>query len=221
MLVADQWSGSHVITFRTDGGLTLPLAPDRWHGEPSALERLLLATVSSPVLDVGCGPGRLVGDLSRRGIPALGLEPLADPARLARERGATVLQRSIFDRVPCHGRWGTILLVDGNIGIGGDPTRLLARCADLMASHGTIVVEVEPPGVATGRHRARIEDGDRRSPWFAWAVVGADGIDEIAEQAGLRVASLATSEHEPRWFARLAHRARLPRLDTGGDRAVA
>ena len=36
-------------------------------------------------------------------------------------RGATVLQRDIFGPLPGEGRWGTALLFDGNVGIGGDP----------------------------------------------------------------------------------------------------
>src|SRR5204863_7462240 len=96
--------------------------------EPTAPEEARLAAMAAPVLDVGCGPGRLVVGLARRGAVALGVDPAPAAVALARGRGAAVLQRSVFDPLPGHGRWRTIVLADGNIGIGGDPVRLLRRC---------------------------------------------------------------------------------------------
>jgi hypothetical protein len=122
---------------------------------------------------------------------------------LARRRGAPVLLRSVFDPVPGQGRWRTVLLVDGNIGIGGDPVHLLRRCRTLAAPDGTIVVEVEAPGVAWQRERARLEAGARQGPWFSWAVVGADAIHDLAAAAGLVVRRLHHAAAEGRWFAHL------------------
>src|SRR5205823_8032004 len=134
------------VVLRAEDGTALPLDPGRWHAEPSPGEEALLAAMADPVLDVGCGPGRLVLGVARRGAVALGVDPAPAAVALARERGAAVLQRSVFDPLPGAGRWHTILLADGNIGIGGDPARLLRRCRDLLAPDGTIVAEVDAPG---------------------------------------------------------------------------
>jgi hypothetical protein len=107
----------------------------------------------------------------------------------------------VFDPLPGERRWGAALLLDGNVGIGGDPVALLARCADLLRFGGQVLVEVEPPGRASERLVVRVESptGDA-SPWFPWARVGADGIDHVARAAGLVPRGISFADD--RWFAR-------------------
>jgi SAM-dependent methyltransferase len=191
------------LVLRAAGGELLPLHPARWYGEASPTEEELLREVAAPVLDVGCGPGRLVVGLGRLGMPALGVDPAPGAVELARRRGATVLQRSVFDPLPGQGRWRTILLIDGNIGIGGDPTRLLRRCRELAAPGATIVAEVESPGTARQTHRVRLERGSQRSQPFPWAVVGVDAIGGLGAVSGLALRHVRRTAGESRWFAHL------------------
>src|SRR5207244_2901221 len=125
-------AGLPATVLRCDDGHVVRLPVQRWTGEPSAEERLVLTWVDPPVLDIGCGPGRHVASLLRRGVPALGIDPAPSAVSLARSRGAAVLQRSVFDPLPRSGGWGTALLLDGNVGIGGDPARLLRRVGSLI-----------------------------------------------------------------------------------------
>jgi len=198
---------AHPVVLRADDGTALPLDPGRWHAEPTAGEEALLAAVTPPVLDVGCGPGRLVLGLARRGAVALGVDPAPAACALARDRGAAVLQRSVFDPLPGQGRWRTILLADGNVGIGGDPVRLLRRCRDLLAPDGTVVVEVEAPpsgvGVGCRHYRVRLERGRQYGPWFSWAVVDAGAVAGLAAATGLALLRLQPIAAEGRWFAHL------------------
>jgi hypothetical protein len=119
-----------------------------------------------------------------------------------------VLQRSVFDPLPGEGRWMTVLLMDGNIGIGGDPVRLLRRCQELVAASGAVVVETHRPGAGLRAHRARLERDGAAGPWFSWAEVGADAIDGLAAAAGLGVVGVDESTTEHRWFATLRSQAR-------------
>ncbi len=190
-----------MAVLHAEDGELVPIDPDRWHGDVADGEREVLHALSGPVLDVGCGPGRVALDFGRRGVPSLGVDPAPGAVTLARRRGATVLQRSVFDRLPGEGRWGAVVLLDGNVGIGGNAVRLLRRCRRLIAGHGTVLVEVEPPGRGWRTRRVRVEHGSDVGPWFDWSMVGADAIAEVASDAGLRLARLQHVER--RWYAHL------------------
>jgi SAM-dependent methyltransferase len=192
------------VILRDEDGGTRPLPVDVWLGVAGAADRRVLDRACGPVLDVGCGSGRHVQALARRGVLAVGVDISAVAVALARRGGATVLEASIFDRIPGAGSWRTALLLDGNIGIGGHPDALLARLAALLARGGTVLVELDPPGTGVVRSRVRLEDGDTVSDWFAWAQVGADAVEGPARAAGLRVA--ARWRDGERWFAGLEAR---------------
>jgi SAM-dependent methyltransferase len=190
------------VVLHTDGGEMLDLDLARWHDPATPEEADLLAAVPGPVIDLGCGPGRLVVNLASRRIPALGVDSSPAAVALARMRGATVLQRDLFGPLPGEGRWATALLFDGNVGIGGDPARLLTRCRQLTGGRGLVIVEVQPPGDGCRRMTAWFERDGQRSETFAWAVVDAEAIADLAREAGLRVASVRETP-SGRWFAHL------------------
>jgi SAM-dependent methyltransferase len=174
---------------RYEGGprRSLGEALRRWCGTVDPTDQDLLARSPGAVLDAGCGPGRLVIELARQGRQAVGLDTSRVAVRLARSGGATALCRSVFDPVPGEGRWDTVLLADGNVGIGGDPAALLTRCRDLIGATGRVLVELDPPGTGLRADRVRLEHGAQRGSWFDWAHVGADAVDGPAADAGLRV----------------------------------
>ncbi|WP_258564882.1 hypothetical protein [Streptomyces sp. WELS2] len=94
----------------------------------------------------------------------------------------------MFDRLPAEGGWRTVLLIDGNIGIGGDPRALLARCIQLAAPTGLLLVEVDPDDVEE-RCTARFEDiHGHAGPRFPWARLGAPALHRVAEDLALSVA---------------------------------
>jgi SAM-dependent methyltransferase len=160
----------------------------------------LLDRCDGPTLDVGCGPGRLTAALLRRRIPALGIDISATAVRLARRRGAPAMRRDVFSGTPAAGRWRHVLLADGNIGIGGDPARLLTRCGELIAPAGAVHVELHPPGVASWAGRAVLRSASDEAP-LRWAVVAVDDVAAPAARAGLRV--IDTWTEAGRWFATL------------------
>jgi SAM-dependent methyltransferase len=179
-----------------DGGTT-PLRVGDWlrlrPGDDSLVERC-----AGPTLDVGSGPGRLTVALAEHGIPSLGIDVTPHAVRMARAAGALTLLRDVFGRVPGTGRWMTVLLADGNIGIGGDPAALLRRMAELLAPLGQAIVEVQPPGADLRREQVRLRHGTQAGEWFPWAYVGVDQIGDIAAEAGLAPAETWTSDG--RWF---------------------
>ena len=179
---------------RTTCGSVLP--GEDWMGEVATADDAILDWAEAPVLDVGCGPARHATELAARGIPALGIDISGPALEVARLRGAAVLERCVFDRVPAAGRWATALLLDGNIGIGGEPEALLRRVHGLLRPGGSILVDVAatagPDAVADpqaegGSRTARVEIGAEAGPWFDWHVVHTGDLDGIARRADLSI----------------------------------
>ncbi|WP_267242063.1 class I SAM-dependent methyltransferase [Streptomyces sp. PR69] len=168
---------------RADGRL-LPLEVERWCAAPDAADLTVLHRCRGKVLDIGCGPGRLVAALAELGRPTLGID--VSPAAVERtvRLGGLALRRSVFDPLPREGRWGTALLIDGNIGIGGDPRALLERVASLVAPDGVLLAETAPQDVDE-RARVRVSDGGHaQGAAFPWARVGAPALLRYARDTG-------------------------------------
>ena len=181
-------------------GRSVPLRVERWFGAVPG-DDTLLDRCDGPTLDVGSGPGRLTVALAERGLPALGIDITPYAVELTRAAGGLALRRDVFGRVPGAGRWRTVVLADGNVGIGGDPAALLRRVAELIGTGGRALVEVQPPGRPAGFETVRLRTGRQVGAWFSWAYVGVDAIQDVAGGAGLTVHETWTAGG--RWFVAL------------------
>ena len=185
---------------RADGHVE-PLPLDRWLGPVDHSDAELLEHVEGSALDIGCGPGRHVAALRAAGHPGLGIDLSPVAVEITRGRGADAILGSVFEHVPDAGSWGTALLLDGNIGIGGEPAPLLGRARELLAPGGAVLAELDPPGAWSGVTRVRLEAPGVVSEWFPWARVGVDTVEAVAAKAGL--APDWTMCSGGRWFAAL------------------
>ncbi len=185
-----------------DDGTVTSLESRRWLAEADDSDRrLFVDPCQGPTLDVGCGPGRLLVALQRRRVDAHGIDVSGAAVAHARQRGARATRHDVFTALPGERRWAHVLLADGNIGIGGDPVRLLARTAALLRPRGRVHVEVDAGDgscrVRTQRVRLRV--GGRSSTPFRWATVDDDAIGRIAARVGLRL--LGVDRHAGRCVA--------------------
>ncbi|OBA83901.1 methyltransferase type 12 [Mycobacterium sp. 1164966.3] len=183
---------------RHDDGMVHPLPAHRWLGsrvgqqgcDDEAFDAAVTHMCIAPTIELGCGPGRLVARLIRRGIPALGIDRSATAIRLADREGAPALLGDVFDALPGIGSWQTVLLVDGNVGLGGDPRRILGRAAELLATGGRCVAEFDIEAIGICARWVRLESASGVGPWFRWASVGADSAGALAAQVGLTLAGI-------------------------------
>jgi SAM-dependent methyltransferase len=175
----------------------------RWNADADLIDLTLLGAVTGPTLDVGCGPGRMVRAALDLGMEVLGVDVSPTAISIAERAGLPVLERSVFDALPREGEWQTVLLVDGNVGIGGDVPALLARCAELLTTGGEIVVELSSDRDRDLTYTGTLVDSSgARSATFPWAEVGLTRLIAIAPGLGLDVRQ--SWELGERNFCRLA-----------------
>jgi SAM-dependent methyltransferase len=197
---ADPWAaalraGRGPLFLRRDDGWLLPLEVERWCARADAVDLDVLDRCEGTVLDVGCGPGRLVAELAARGRSVLGIDVSEAAVDHTVRLGGRALRRSVFDPLPREGRWGTVLLMDGNVGIGGDPRALLRRVAGILRPGGLLIAETVSLDVD---ERARVQvvgvaDARGTGTPFPWARLGTPALLRYARRAGWRAVAQWTA----------------------------
>ncbi|WP_124438530.1 methyltransferase domain-containing protein [Streptomyces sp. NL15-2K] len=180
-------TGQGPLFLRRADGWLLPLEVERWCADADMADLEVLRRCEGAVLDVGCGPGRLVAALGGRGRRVLGIDVSEAAVACTVRLGGQALRRSVFDPLPGEGRWGTALLIDGNIGIGGDPRALLDRMAQLLLPGGLLIAETVPDLDLDERVQVHVTDarGAAGTP-FPWARLGTPALLRHAGGAGWR-----------------------------------
>ena len=94
--------------------------------------------------------------------------------------------------IRCQGQAGgrRCCLADGNVGLGGDPWRILRRAGELLRHGGRCVAEFDSAveGIYTGW--VRLESSCAIGPWFQWASVGIDCAARLADDVGFAVVGI-------------------------------
>lgn len=107
----------------------------RYFGGPhswSPCEAAILPKARGRVLDIGCGAGRHMIGLRKRGLDVWGIDPSPGAVEVCRERGLNVSVGDI-DRLP-SGPFDTLLLFGNNLALLGSPSAAPARLAGLAAA---------------------------------------------------------------------------------------
>ena len=187
-LIFDQLYAGSPVRCEAYDECVLPLETARWSARADEVDQMVVSRCHGPVLDLGCGPGRIVQALNESGVPALGIDISAVAVQVARTRGALAIQAALTQRLPREGRWGTVLLMDGNVGIDGNVAALLQRCRALLAPGGTIMVEVDPRPACYQTRRVRLTaDVSDCSAELMWTRTGAAAVRGVAGQLDMFV----------------------------------
>jgi len=137
----------------------------------------------------------MVRALNEAGVPALGVDVSAMAVQEARSRGALAIRANLAERLPAEGRWGTVLLMDGNIGIDGDVAALLQRCRTLLMPGGCIIIEVDSrPSWHQTRRVRLIADPVGYNAELTWTRIGATAVQRLAGTLDLLVVEEWTAE---------------------------
>ena len=198
---------------RSHSGRLEFLDVDRWLAEADEVDLRVISRATGPVLDIGCGPGRHVEALCRRSMEIVGIDLSPEFVALAQTYGRPVRLQSVFDPLPGGPRWGSALLLDGSVGIGGCPDALLQRVAELLVPCGSALVETGAPGDPSEVLELFIESGEEGGAWFSWASLSATDAEFTADLAGLALTDLW--EDSGRWFVQLDKPLLVPCLLTG------
>lgn len=155
---------------------------DRWE----AWERELLAeAVASPALDLGAGAGRASLWLRRQGVDVTAVDSSAGAIQVCRERGVADARLGDLTDPPVDKPWRLILLLCGNLGLGGSPAgtrRLLRRLAEISAPDARLVgdtVDAGPPEVGL-----RIRYQGLATPWWKQHNIPVGDVASLVEGTG-------------------------------------
>jgi SAM-dependent methyltransferase len=186
-----------------DDGQFVDLDVDRWLADLDDADRSVLARSRGPVLDVGCGPGRFIRAATDLGLAALGIDIAATAVSLTRRRGGSAQLCDVFDPMLAQKCWSTVLLMDGNVGIGGNVVNLLTRIHALLQPVGQVLVETaaDPHLDRAGQVRFN-QHGQTVGPRFGWSEVGVAALRRYAVGLGYSVDEIWTASG--RTFAALA-----------------
>ncbi len=161
------------LTLDVQGGESSPAMGPEWFFRSFEQwdwwEREILSRVSrGPVLDLGSGAGRAGLYFQQRGLHVTCVDASPGAVEVCRRRGLADVRLGDVSDPPGDRRWGAILLLCGNLGLGGSAVgtrRLLTRLAELAAPGAVLAGDtVTPDGAAEVSLRIRYRD--LVTPWW-------------------------------------------------------
>jgi SAM-dependent methyltransferase len=198
--------------FSIGGGIDYVAGPREWF----PVERRALRYARGRVLDLGCGPGRVLIELQQRGHEAVGIESSPRIVRLARRRGArNVKEMRVEDVDRLRGRFDTVVMYGNNFGMLGTRTktrRLLRKLHGVTTEEARILAGNMDPyrtnnlshleyhernrrrGKAPGAIRIRIRFERYASRWFEWLFASPEEMEELLDGTGWHVARLVDDD---------------------------
>jgi RimJ/RimL family protein N-acetyltransferase/SAM-dependent methyltransferase len=175
----------------SDDGQVGPAMHPEWffrtHDQWDWWERdLLEAVTQGPVLDLGAGAGRVSLWLQDRGLDVTAVDSSPGAVAVCRARGVHDARIGDLNEPPDDKRWQTILLLCGNLGLGGsrDGTRaLLTRLAQIAAKDAVLIGDTVdpngPPEIGL-RIRYRFE----ATPWWRQYNIPVNEIADLLDSTG-------------------------------------
>jgi SAM-dependent methyltransferase len=153
-------------------------------------ERELLSLIepdAGPVLDLGAGAGRASLHLQSLGHDVTAVESSPGAAEVCRRRGvADVRCADLNDPPTCDGGWGVVLLLCGNLGLGGswDGNRALLRRLAERCAPGALLIGDSVEDDSGADLRLRIRAGDVATEWWSQRNVRSEELPALVAGTG-------------------------------------
>ena len=151
--------------------------------------KVLPLVEQGPVLDLGAGAGRAGLYLQERGLRVTAVDASPGAAEVCRRRGVADVRLGDANEPPADLPWAGVLLLCGNLGLGGSwegNRRLLARLAEPAAPGAVLVGDsVTPTGPA--RVVLRIRYRDLVTPWWPQYNIPAAQMAALVDGTGWRM----------------------------------
>ena len=190
------------------GGPAQPVTDffDDYDDWPS-IEQRLIGHAQGRVLDVGAGAGRHALYLLERGHEVVAIDHSPGAVELCRTRGVEAFERDVFD-LP-EGLFDTVLLLNQNLGIGGNLARtrsLLELLHERTAPDAVILGDTVDPlmftpmpphleyhtsaaehGRDVGQIRIRFRYEDAVTPWLDLLLLRREDLEPVLSGTGWRL----------------------------------
>ena len=197
------------LVLEVDDGTTRPALQPAWffrtYDEWDWWEQHLLDAVrGGPVLDLGAGAGRAALHFQERGLDATAVEASGGAAEVCRRRGVRDVRVADLNDPPGDRSWRAVLLLCGNIGLGGTwegNRELLARLAMVVAPEATLIGD----SVAwDGRPEIslRLRYGDVVTPWWRQRNIAPEELSDLVEGTGWTVENHLVADHSHAFMLR-------------------
>jgi SAM-dependent methyltransferase len=173
-----------------DGAVVRAMEPEwffRGEAHWAPAERHLMGLVAEgPVLDLGAGAGRAALHLQDRGFSVTAVESSPGAAAVCRERGLVDVRVRDLVHPPSDQPWGTVLLLCGNLGLGGswEGNRRLLRSLAAVCAPGALLVGDSVDDQSGADLRLRLRYDGLVGPWWCQRNVAVSEAGALVDGTG-------------------------------------
>ncbi len=172
-------------------------------------QKQAIAHARGKVLDIGCGAGRCLLYLQKKGLDVIGIDNSPLAVKICRKRGAKKIREMGYTQISsAMGEFDTVIMLGGNFGISGNPRAVrvfLRKMYKIMPDDGRIIGETLDPYQTTlpehvenqrrnrkhgrmgGQIRIRIRYRIFATPWFEWLLLSPKELNQILDGTGWKV----------------------------------
>ena len=182
------------LLLETDGGKSVPAMHPEWffrtYEQWDWWDRELLSLIASgPALDLGCGAGRTALYLQDRGFEVTAVDASPGAVEACRLRGVRDVRLGDLNGPPADRDWAAVLLLCGNLGLGGSwdgNRKLLASLAQISAPSAMLIGDSvnSSDSAAIG---LRIHYRGSVTPWWPQRNGSAHEVPSLVEGTGWQI----------------------------------